>query len=248
MTERPLRVYVGWDGRDALAYEVCRISLLEHSSIPLEVIPLKEWELRRRGLYWRSNRTDAAGQRWDDRDGKPFSTDFSFTRFCVPAMEDYGSGWVLFTDPDMLWRADVADLMVHADYDKAVMCVQHDHSPPEAEKMGGLKQTVYQRKNWSSLMLMQPSYCTALTKYAVNNQSGQWLHAMCWAEDAEIGSLNEEWNWLEGWSSPDINPKVVHFTRGTPDMPGTEDAAYADEWRRYCKAATVQRALVLAGA
>ncbi len=225
-----LRAYVGWDGRDALAFEVCRKSLMRHASKPVQVVPLKDWELRRRGLYWRGYRVDAGGQKWDDRDGTPFSTDFSFTRFLVPLIEDFGEDWVLFCDADMLWRADVGELMALADPDCAVMCVQHDHRPHEAEKMGGLKQTVYARKNWSSLMLIKPARCRALTKYAVNNQRGQWLHAMCWAAEEEIGALPEEWNWLEGWSPPEVAAKLVHFTRGTPDMPGHEDAAYAGEW------------------
>ncbi len=225
-----LRAYVGWDGRDALAFEVCRKSLVRHASKPVQVVPLKDWELRRRGLYWRGYRVDAGGQKWDDRDGTPFSTDFSFTRFLVPLIEGFGEVWVLFCDADMLWRADVGELMALADPDCAVMCVQHDHRPHEAEKMGGLKQTVYARKNWSSLMLIKPARCRALTKYAVNNQGGQWLHAMCWAAEEEIGALPEEWNWLEGWSRPELEPKLVHFTRGTPDMPGHEDAAYAGEW------------------
>ena len=230
-----LRIYVGWDGRDALAYEVCKASLLRHASIPVEIIPLIDWQLRRKGVYWRPYFVDRVGQRWDDRDGKPFSTDFSFTRFCVPMLEDYGDDWVVFMDPDMLVRADIAQLYEMRDEAKAVMCVQHEHEPTEKEKMGGLKQTVYQRKNWSSLMLMRPSRCRGLTKYAVNNMDGNWLHAMCWAGEEDIGALPESWNWLEGWSSPDIDPNIVHFTRGTPDLPGTEDAAYAEAWNAEAK-------------
>ncbi|MFT5438413.1 MAG: hypothetical protein ACI9MJ_000272 [Alphaproteobacteria bacterium] len=40
-------------------------------------------------------------------------------------------------------------------------------------------------------------------------------------------------NWLEGWSSPDIDPKIVHMTRGIPTMAGFENIPYADEWRAY---------------
>jgi hypothetical protein len=41
---RPLRVYIGWDQRDALAYEVCERSLRKNASGPVEVIALKDWE------------------------------------------------------------------------------------------------------------------------------------------------------------------------------------------------------------
>ncbi|MGI9504504.1 MAG: glycosyltransferase [Geminicoccaceae bacterium] len=226
-----MRVYIGWDGRDALAFEVCKRSLLEYASIPLEILPLKDWDLRNAGYYWRTYEVDAQGQRFDHRDGKPFSTDFSFTRFCVPVMEANSPDWVLFQDADMLWRRDIADLVAEIDDSKALMCVQHRHEPPEETKMGGLTlQQAYPRKNWSSLMLMRPDRIR-LSNYDVNNRSGSWLHSMCWLEDDQIGALDESWNWLSGWSSPEIEPAIVHFTRGTPDMLGCEDQPYADEWQ-----------------
>ena len=224
-----IRVYVGWDPRDAVAFEVCRKTLLDHSSIPLTIIPLKDWELRRKGVYWRPYRVDERGQRWDDRDGKPFSTDFSFTRFCIPILEEYKSGPVLFCDPDMLWHADIAELLDLYDPTKAVQCVQHDHRPPETEKGVGL-QTVYHGRIGAARCCLTPAKCEHLTKYQVNNATGQWLHTMCWAAEEDIGALPEEYNWLEGWSSPEIEPRVIHFTRGTPDMPGYENVDYAAEW------------------
>lgn len=230
-----IRVYVGWEQRDALAYEVCVHSLKAHASIPVEVIALKEWELRRHGVYWRNYSVDRSGQMWDGRDGKPFSTNFSFTRFAVPILEGEDSGWVLFCDADMLWRADLAELIALLDDEKALMCVRHDHRPDEAVKMDGVIQTAYPRKNWSSLMVFKPWRNSGLTKYRLNNSAGSWLHGMLWLKDHEIGGLPEAWNWLEGFSSPDIQPKVVHYTRGTPDMPGYEGSAYADEWRAIAR-------------
>ncbi|MFQ5774199.1 MAG: hypothetical protein ACE5GS_06765 [Kiloniellaceae bacterium] len=225
-----LRVYIGWDPRDAAAYEVCRHSLLAHASIPVEAVPLRDWVLRARGLYWRPYHVDERGQMWDARDGKPFSTAFSYTRFCVPLMEDYGARPVVFCDADMLWRADVAELMDLAG-EAAVACVKHEHRPAEREKMTGNIQTVYRRKNWSSLMVLRPSRCVGLTPYAVNNMPRDWLHGLCWIDDAAIKGLPEAWNWLEGWSDPALEPRVVHFTRGTPDMPGYAGVAYGEEWR-----------------
>ena len=224
-----VKVFVGWDQRDALAYRVCEASILEHASIPVEIIPLKDWELRPKGCYWRAYRVDDRGQMWDDRDGKPFSTNFSFTRFCVPWLADYRDELVVFCDADMFWQADVAELLSQVNKDASVSFVKHDHRPVETQKMYGVLQTVYARKNWSSFMVMNPAKCRSLTPYAINNQTGSWLHSFCWIPDDEIGELPEEWNWLEGWSSPDlISPKVMHYTRGTPDMDPNVD--YADPW------------------
>lgn len=226
-----LKVFMGYDARDALAFQVASLSIRDHASNAVEIIPLYDWELRHRKVYWRSYRVEPSGQRFDDKDGKPFSTDFSFTRFCVPWLEDYGSDWVLFVDPDVIFRADIAELFDLVDPDKGVMCVKHDHLPNEIDKMAGLMQTTYRRKNWSSLMLIKPDRCGELGPFAINNFSGGQLHAMCWIDDSLIGALPEQWNWLEGSSDPAIDPKMVHFTRGTPDLPGYLNVPYADEWR-----------------
>lgn len=227
-------VYIGFDPRDELAFRACVASLVEHSSVKLRIIPLREYELRRKNIYWRSYAIESNGQMTDARDGRPFSTQFSFTRFAVPLI-DKREGWVLFCDADMLFRRDVAELFALAEGRKdAIMCVQHNYMPPEAIKMDGVQQKVYGRKNWSSLMLMNPSRCR-LTPYIINNSTGQFLHQMLWQPDKEIGALPESWNWLEGWSDPDINPDNVHYTRGTPDMLPDSDLPFADEWWRQLR-------------
>lgn len=225
------RLYVGHDPVDDLAWRVCKRSVLKHASVDVEVIPVSGAICRKRGDYWRPYYVDEKGQKFDQFDGKPFSTDFSYARFCVPMMENYGSQWVGFCDPDMLWRADIAELLDMIEPTASVMCVHHDHRPIEAMKMHGVMQTTYRRKNWSSLMLLKPSACTRLTRYTVNRQDGGYLHSLCWVMDEEIRPIPEEWNWLEGWSPEGMNPKAVHYTRGTPDM--IAETPYQDEWWGY---------------
>lgn len=228
-----VKVYVGYDPRDELAFRACVSSLLKYATVPVEVIPLKDHELRRMGVYWRSYHVEYSGQKVDQRDGKPFSTDFSFTRFAIPLIDD-SDEWVMFCDADMLFKSDVAELFAFADDTKDVMCVQHNYAPPEQTKFDGMLQQNYNRKNWSSLMLMRPARC-AITPYMLNNCTGSQLHAMVWCEDNKIGALPDCWNWLEGWSSLDIEPKIVHYTRGTPDMLG-DDLPFAKEWWEAVKA------------
>lgn len=222
-----LRVYVGYDPRDEMAMRACVSSLRKHATCDLDIVMLRENELRKRGVYWRGYRVQGNGQMIDDRDGKPFSTQFSFTRFAIPLIDD-NRDFVLFCDADMLFRRDINQLLQCADINKALLCVQHDHTPLESVKMDGMIQTQYARKNWSSFMLMSPQKCK-ITKYQLNNRDGSFLHALCWQPDETIGALPEAWNWLEGWSSPEIDPAVVHYTRGTPDMLGN-DLPFAHDW------------------
>ena len=227
-----LRVFVGYDPRESLAYQVCVASMLAQSSIELEVMPLVQAHLRALGLYRRPEAVRGK-QSWDLISRAPVSTEFALTRFLVPKLAGYG-GWALFCDGDFLWRDDVASLLDLADPERAVLLVKHDHRPSETVKMDGRLQTPYARKNWSSLMLFNCAHRAhriGLTDAAINGWPGLDLHAFRWLKDSAIGALPEAWNWLVGSSDRTIAPKAVHFTRGTPDMPGHETAAYADEWR-----------------
>jgi hypothetical protein len=199
----------------------------------LHIVELHEAGLRQAGFYDRPFHWDGS-QRVDDRDGKPFSTDFSFTRFLVPALNLY-RGWALFVDADFMFRADVKELFELADPKYAAMCVHHDYRPAETVKMDGQKQELYNRKNWSSLVLWNCEHPANrfLTAKAVNFMRGSFLHGFGWLKPEQIGSVPEYWNWLEGWSDERIEPKAVHFTRGVPSMKGYENVPYADEWRHY---------------
>lgn len=216
-----LHVFVGWDSREDEAYEVAKFSLMRRASIPIEVTPIKLDDLRARGMYRREQDPLA-------------STEFTYSRFLTPALAGF-KGWALFCDCDFLWLGDIAALADYAHGPKAVFCVQHDYQPREATKMDGAVQTVYPRKNWSSLMLFNCEHPAVrrLTPDLVNRESGAYLHRMQWVADADIGELPVEWNWLEGWNRKPARgvPKAVHFTRGGPWFAQWQDIDYGDLWR-----------------
>lgn len=224
------QIFVGFDSREIAAYQVCVQSLRQHASQALDIQPLLEPHLRALGLYGRRHeRRD--GHLWDSLSGAPMSTEFALTRFLTPVLSQ--ADWAVFCDGDFLWRADVLDLLELADPRFAVMVVQHDYRPTEVVKMDGQAQLRYPRKNWSSLMLWNCRHrAHAALPELVNQWAGRRLHGFEWLDDDQIGALPEAWNWLEGHSSPALAPKAVHFTRGTPDMPGYRDVPFADEWRQ----------------
>lgn len=220
-----LKVFIGWDSREEIAYEVAKKSLLDNASIEVQVFPIKQQELISDGVY--------------ERDVDPLaSTEFTYSRFFTPFLSDY-KGWALFCDCDFLFMNDIANLIKYQDETKAVLCVKHDYTPKEGTKMDGQIQTVYPRKNWSSFMLFNCDHPSTkkLTPELINKESGAFLHRIQWAKDQEIGSIPTAWNWLEGWNSveKDGNPSAVHFTSGGPWFEDYQHVDFASEWKAVAK-------------
>lgn len=230
-----LTVFVGHDSREPNATAVCIKSMREHSTLPLAIHKISEPALRHSGLY-RREWIVVDGQKFDKEDKKPFSTEFSFTRFLVPTLMQH-TGWAVFVDGDFLWLADIRDLMMTADPKYAVQVVKHGALTEFGTKMDNQLQQPYFRKNWSSLILWNCGHPAnqRLTPYVVSKMSGQWLHAFSWLGEDQIGELAADWNWLSGIDRPPAggkDPRAVHFTKGIPSFVGYEDAPYAEAWRR----------------
>src|SRR5260370_33706560 len=102
--------------------------------------------------------------------GPTESTEFSLTRFLVPALAGY-RGWSLYMHGDMRCRVDIAALAAEIERqpDKAVLVCKHDYEPRPGLKMLNQVQTKYPRKNWSSLMLFNNERCRAVTPDYVNS-------------------------------------------------------------------------------
>ena len=219
----PFKIFIGWDRREDIAYQVAKKSIEDRASIPVEIIPLKQHELRDTGIYTRP--TD-----------KLASTEFTFTRYLVPYLADY-KGWALFIDCDFLFLDDVAKLVEQIDDSYAIMCAQHQYTPKPGQKMDGKLQTIYPKKNWSSMMLINcehPKNINELTLNNVNNENlnGAHFHRFSWLPDSSIGQISHEWNWLVGWyNEPDDGaPKALHYTEGGPWFDNYKDCEYAAEW------------------
>lgn len=227
----PFPYWIGYDAREKEAFDVAMFSAQRKSSIPLLTRALKARDLRGQGFYTRESYTDN-GIHYDVVDGRPFSTEFAFTRFLVPALQNY-SGWALFTDCDVLWLDDIGALAAERNNKYAAMVVKHDHVPDTVRKMDGQIQTYYPRKNWSSVILWNCGHKAnkVLTPRVVNTQTGQYLHRFSWLADNLIGSLDPGWNFLVGYSKrPKVKPRLMHYTEGGPWFEATRDCPFADKW------------------
>lgn len=229
-------VWIGFDPREVSAFVVAQSSLRKRSATYVgPVRPVVLDYLRRTGLYRRPTeiRTiDGRRQLWDTISDAPMSTEFAISRFLVPRLA--GKGLALFTDSDVLFRTNVSWLFDEIDPQFAVSVVKHDHRPAEGVKMDGQVQTAYSRKNWSSVMVFNCDHAAnkALTVDLVNRFPGRDLHRFCWLDDSQIGELPPIYNHLVGHTPiGSIEPRIVHFTDGVPDMPGYENVPFAEEWR-----------------
>lgn len=226
-----LRIYVGYDPREHDAYEVAVDSLAEVSAGPLMVVPLLLGRNERWGLIDRP-RTRKDGRMWDVISDAPMSTEFAISRFLTPILGQ--TGWVLFTDCDVLFRRDIAELFALADPQYAVMCVKHNHRPATGKKMDGQLQQAYPRKNWSSVVLYNCDHPANqfLTVDKLRSLPGRDLHAFCWLDDEFIGELPREWNVLVGEQTIPENPGILHYTLGVPSLAGYEESETAEAWWR----------------
>lgn len=210
-----IRVFIGYDVREAVAFNVCAHSIHRRASQPVSIAPLMLSQLK--SVFSR------------ERDPNQ-STDFAFTRFLVPYLSDY-VGWSIFLDGDMIVMDDIAKLWALRDDRYALQVVKHDHQPEETVKFLGAKQTRYEKKNWSSVMLFNNAKCKTLTPEYVNTASGLELHQFKWLlSDELIGEIPHGWNFLVGYDVHEKGVSLVHYTIGGPYFSEYAECQYSKEW------------------
>ena len=210
-------IFIGYDPREAVAFSVLAHSIHVRASRPVSIAPLMLSQLD--GILTRERHALQ-------------SSDFSFSRFLTPYLSGY-RGWSIFMDCDMLVLDDIAKLWALRDDRHAVQVVKHNHVPKEAIKFLGEKQTKYEKKNWSSVILFNNAKCLALTPEYVNTASGLELHQFKWlGNDDLIGNLPHRWNHLVGYDAPSPDVSLVHYTIGGPYFPEYRDCEHAGAWRR----------------
>lgn len=235
--DKVLPIFIGYDGREAVASDVAAHSIQKRTRANIKIKYLRHRELRQAGIFNRPWLVESDTGNWRDLlDNRPFSTEFSHTRFLVPHLMKY-RGWALFMDSDMIFLSDVEKLFSFCDDSFAAMCVKHRHKPLGNVKMDGREQLSYFRKNWSSFVLFNCGHMANrdLTPEKVNFMRGSDLHAFAWLKDAEIGEIPPTYNYIAG-VSPKLPyerggmPDVIHYTEGGPWFPECQEVPYAGTW------------------
>ena len=209
-----IRLFIGFDPREAVVYHVCVNSIVRHATQPVAVTPLALQNL--------------SGYVERHTDG---SNEFTYSRFLVPHLMGW-SGWALYIDGDMLVRTDLAELWQLRDESKAVLCVQHEYRTRAHDKYLGARNQDYPRKNWSSVVLWNCAHPAnrTLTPAFVQRATGAQLHRFTWLGDELIGKLPIEWNWLPDELGQNPQAKLLHWTLGAPCFKEFAQAPMSQEW------------------
>ena len=157
-----LRLYVGYDEREACVFHVFCQSVIEHASGPVQFIPLHKPMLG--GFDGQQDGTNA----------------FIFSRYLVPHLNDF-EGWAIFCDGDQIVTTDIYELYALRDPEKAVQVVQHDYDCTPRKYVGTPLESDnvnYPRKNWSSVMIFNCGHASnrILKPDYVAHAGGHILH------------------------------------------------------------------------
>lgn len=101
-----MKVFIGYDPRQPIAFQVCAQSVWDHASEPVEIVrlDLRTLPIKRRGL-----------------------TEFTYSRFLVPYLCGF-KGSAVFLDSDILVRADICWLKDWAfEEQESVHVVTNEH-------------------------------------------------------------------------------------------------------------------------
>lgn len=225
-----MKVYIGFDEREAAAAEVARKSLsrVTHGAVVPEMLCLAK--LVDHGLLSRRMVDERNGEDYDLTSNARQSTRFAISRFLTPILCQ--QGYALFVDCDVVFLADPRDMLLDVSAHHAVSVVKHGELLDTSRKMGGAMQQVYHRKNWSSVMLFNCDHAAnrRLSIRDVNERPGRDLHAFYWLHDNEIGGLPSYWNWLVDVQTRPARVGIAHMTLGGPWIGGWKGGSFDQEW------------------
>jgi len=218
-----LNMFCGFDAREAAGYHTFCASVINRSTVPVAFIPMASY-------------------------GMPQGTNaFTLSRFLIPYSMDYEGRAVFMDASDMICLADVAELhtlLNQMPNELAVSVVKHEyktkHKIKYIETPMESPNVDYARKNWASMMLVNCEHpgwrelnpSTILSSNILSTLQFNFLN------DAEIGSIDKQWNVLVDEGQDSKNAKILHWTAGIPAFDYYKKAPCADLWRKEWERAT----------
>ena len=236
--------FIGYDAREHLAAEVAAFSLQRRLGQNSRVYYLEHMELRRLGFFKREWVVTKNGQWFDQKDGKPFSTHFSHSRFLVPMLaRQLEATSCMFVDCDWLFLEDPSGFMAHQANIQEVGVVKAPHRQSSVKdgsiKMDGMVQQNYNRKLWSAMFTMNPNSAVAkrFDVKTVNSYSGRDLHGFLGAGEGEFWDIDPDWHYIPSLdpipSVQDWKPKGIHYSEFSPWLNPEYSEKYQYEFQAW---------------
>ena len=208
-----IKLFCGYDPREALGFHVFVHSVLKHASRPVQIIPLH---------------SNAAPQG---------TNEFTYSRFLVPWLCGYADHAIFVDASDMLMLDDVFDLDALFDPQFAVQCVQRpDYETRHPMKYSGTSMEAvnrnYPSKNWASVMVFNCAHSAwrRVDPLSIQKLANVNLLQFKGLVDDEIGRLPAAWNRLVDEGDAIEGAKLLHWTAGIPAFPVYSRAPAADRW------------------
>ena len=223
MSNSTLKVFIGFDEKEAVVFHTCVQSIIEQCKVPISIHPLN--------LQMFQNYKET------HNDG---SNNFIYSRFLVPYLNNF-KGKALFLDGDMIVNEDLSLLFDEFDEKYAVQVVKHDYKTKFPIKYLGHKNDDYPKKNWSSVILFNCSHPKnkILTPQLIETAKGSYLHRFSWLKEEEVGEISKEWNYLVLEYPETKNAKIFHYTVGAPCFNEFDYGIEAKIWNNtYLKSQT----------
>jgi len=215
-----LKLFCGYDSREAIGYQVFCNSVIARSSVPVAFTPI-----------------NSQGQ-------KVGTNSFTVSRFLVPYLCGF-QGFAVFADAsDMICLTDIAEIAKEFNnMNTPVKVVKHDYKTKNPNKYIGTdmeaKNTDYWRKNWASLMVINCDHILwrKFTPDFVSKLEPIDLLQFKLFHPDDIHELPKEWNCLVDEGQDPTDAKILHWTAGVPAFEHYKLAKFADKWRKEMRSA-----------
>lgn len=207
-----MRVFAGYDYREAIGYHVFANSLIRHATTPFSLLTLTDMCM-------------------------PTGTNsFTTSRFLVPYLCDYKGHAVFVDGADMLMMDDITKLFALFDESKAVQVVKSEYKTRHPLKYVGSDMQCpnmdYPKKNWASVMLINCGHESwrDINPGTVQELGFKHLLQFTFIADRYIGALPDRWNRLVDEGQSVDGAAILHWTAGIPWFPHYREAPGAQHW------------------
>ena len=199
-----LKIFIGYDPRQSVSYNVCQHSIILRTLKPVSIIPLiiETLPIKRQGL-----------------------TPFTWSRFLVPYLSEY-KGMSVFLDADIILQSDINELISIISENcvdekmPAVSVVKSKHKFEWASVM------VFNCSHEDNLILTP--------KYIENTKDNlhriTWTESI--GEIPSSWNYLVGYDDIKIDKSNNAEPKLIHYTQGVPAWQETSDCEFSELWKK----------------